>query len=258
MLNLLKRFRGRPTAPPVYRVPKGERVYAVGDVHGCARQLDALLKAIEADCAGSQLQTRLVFLGDLVDRGPASAQVIERLLHGDLPAAHHAFLMGNHEEVLLDVYEGKVGRLEGWLKYGGVQTLRSYGITREDILKLGLGLSALMRERIPEEHIRFIRTFADKLQIGDYLFVHAGIRPGVPIPQQRSSDLRWLRGGFLDDDTDHGLMVVHGHTISNEPEIRDNRIGVDTGCYQTGKLTALVLEGAERRFISNNEIWTAG
>lgn len=247
----LERLRGRSSAAREYRIPAGERVYAIGDVHGCAKELDSLLAVIGADIAGSTLTNRLVFLGDLVDRGPASAQVIERLYHGQVPADHPTFLMGNHEEVMLDVYDGKVERLDGWLRFGGVQTLESYGIAREDIFRLGLDLPNLMQERIPEAHIAFIRGFANRVEIGDYLFVHAGIRPGIPVDEQQASDLRWIRSGFLDDDTDHGRMVIHGHTITSRPEIRANRIGVDTGCYQSGRLTALVLEGTDRRFLTN-------
>lgn len=253
MLNLLKLLRGRRSSPPEYRVPPGQRIYAVGDVHGCARELDSLLNAISSDCAATDKDTQLIFLGDLVDRGPASADVMNRLCVGDLPAARHAFLMGNHEEVMLAVYDGDVDRLDGWLRYGGIQTLESYGISREEVFCLGLDLPAVMAERIPAEHIEFMRGFADCLQIGDYLFVHAGIRPGVAVEEQSASDLRWMRGEFLDDARDHGLIVVHGHTISSEPDVHHNRIGVDTGCYKSGTLTALVLEGTDWRFLTNRQ-----
>lgn len=251
VFNLWDRLFGRRSAVREYRVPPGERVYAIGDVHGCAAQLDSLLNLIAADLAESELTSHLVFLGDVVDRGPASAQVIHRLCGGEVPTDHQTYLMGNHEEVMLDVYEGQVERLEGWLRFGGVQTLESYGIAREEIFRLGLDLPDLMREYIPRAHIEFMRGFADSAEIGDYLFVHAGIRPGIAIDEQQASDLRWIRAGFLDDGTDHGRIVVHGHTITGKPDVRSNRIGVDTGCYQSGTLTALVLEGADRRFLTN-------
>ncbi|MEO6359600.1 MAG: metallophosphoesterase [Sphingomicrobium sp.] len=229
------------------------RVYAVGDVHGCAIELDRLLTIIADECRTAQVITHLIFLGDLIDRGPASAEVVARLERRDLPGDRHDFLMGNHEEIMVRVFDGDVGHLEGWLKYGGVQTLESYGIEREEILRLGLDLPSRMRDCIPHRDMEFLRNFRDQLRIGDYLFVHAGIRPGVALAEQSSRDLRWIRQGFLDDSTDHGFFVIHGHTICEEPDIASNRIGVDTGCYQSGRLTAIVLEGASRRFLHSAE-----
>ncbi|MEO5772677.1 MAG: metallophosphoesterase family protein [Sphingomicrobium sp.] len=250
MFNPFKFFFPKATDPSGSSVPAGTRVYAVGDVHGCIGELNRLLIEIAGDCAGFEAETHLVFLGDLVDRGPASAEVVDRLDRRDLPCSKHHFLMGNHEEVMLNVLDSKVEQLPGWLRYGGIQTLESYGITREEVLRLGLDLPPRMREVIPERHVRFLRSLRDAIQIGDYLFVHAGIRPGVAIREQRTQDMRWIRQGFLDDDTEHGVTVVHGHTISSAPEIRPNRIGIDTGCYESGKLTALALEGSDRRFIT--------
>jgi serine/threonine protein phosphatase 1 len=199
------------------------------------------------------MDTHLVFLGDLVDRGPASRQVLERLESRDLPCDVHHFLFGNHEEIFLDVLDGNTEPLEKWVRYGGLQTLESYGIGRDEIFRLGFDLPRLMREKVPEDHVRFLRSFRDSLTIGDYVFVHAGIRPGISLEDQRPADLRWIRGGFLDDEaTDHGFIVVHGHTITEEPDIRPNRIGLDLGCYRSGKLSALVLEGRERRFLATS------
>lgn len=233
-------------------VPAGCRVYAVGDVHGCFAQLEALLGNIESDCAEHDDTTHLVFVGDLVDRGPGSADVIRKLRRGPLPCRHQSFIMGNHEEAMLAVYDGDLESLNGWLTYGGTETLESYGIDRAEIFRLGQNLPQRMRAAIPAEDIAFIRSFEDQVPLGDYLFVHAGIRPGVPLREQDENDLRWIRSEFLDDDeTDHGAVIVHGHTISSEPEIRSNRIGIDTGCYSSGRLTALVLEGTSRRFLTN-------
>lgn len=234
-----------------YRVPRDLRVYAVGDIHGCLAELDRLLGQIEGDCADTGKDVHLVFLGDLIDRGPDSKCVVERLLRGPLPGNRRSFIMGNHEEAMLEVWGGNLGSLAGWLTYGGVQTLESYGISRSEIFQLGTDLPRRMHEAIPESHINFIESFEDQVRIGDYLFVHAGIRPGVPLAEQDTFDLRWIRDEFLyDEEADHGLMVVHGHTISAEPEMRANRIGIDTGCFASGRLTALVLEGSERRFLS--------
>jgi serine/threonine protein phosphatase 1 len=230
-------------------VPTATRVYAIGDVHGCLAELDRLLLEIEEDSAGWSGKLILVLLGDLVDRGPKSRGVIERLLNGPLPGSELHVLMGNHEEAMLSVYDGTI-EPRGWLSYGGLQTLESYGIARADHFAPGFDLGRRMREAIPAEHIAFIRGLPNHVSIGGYLFVHAGIRPGVPLGEQRASDLRWIRGGFLDSDVDHGVTVVHGHTITDAPETMPNRVGIDTGCYAGGQLTALVLEGAERRFLS--------
>jgi serine/threonine protein phosphatase 1 len=139
--------------------------------------------------------------------------------------------------------------IAGWLRFGGVQTLESYGLSRGDIFKLGSDLPKRMREVVPAAHMEFMRRMEDQVRIGDYLFVHAGIRPGYPLNQQQPNDLRWIREEFLSDERDHGAMIVHGHTIVASPELRSNRIGIDTGCYSSGRLTALVLEGTERRFL---------
>lgn len=232
-------------------VPFGSRVYAVGDVHGCLSELQKLVELIRADSSFLEGELHLVFVGDYIDRGPASAGVIDYLVSGRLPGCHHRFLMGNHEEAMLDVMGGETESLSGWLRYGGMHTLQSYGIGRAEVLKLGVDLPRRIREVVPASHAKFLRNLEDQVRIGDYLFVHAGIRPGTPLPQQEQFDLRWIRDEFLEDDeTDHGVMVVHGHTIAAEPEVKRNRIGIDTGCFSSGRLTALVLEGTERRFLS--------
>lgn len=249
MLGLLQRFARR--ARRVCSVPDGARAYAVGDVHGCKAELDLLLATIAEDSERGPAESHLIFVGDLVDRGPDSAGVIERLMRGDLPCKHHSFLMGNHEEAMIDAWDGNTEALQGWLAYGGRETLESYGIDRSQTYLLGADIVGLMQEKVPGAHIAFLRAFQDQLRLGDYLFVHAGIRPGIPLAEQDSNDLRWIRDEFLNDgETDHGVVVVHGHTIAEQPEIRSNRIGIDTGCYASGRLTALVLEGAERRFLS--------
>lgn len=235
----------------LFEAPVGARVYAVGDIHGCLAELQALTEAIRADAVGFEGDVTIVFVGDFVDRGPDSAGVIEHLVSGELPGRHHRFLMGNHEEAMLEVLDGDAESLNGWLRYGGVQTLESYGIGRGEVYRLGIDLAARMREAVPQAHVDFLRALEDQVRLGDYLFVHAGIRPGTPLHEQEQFDLRWIRHEFLEDDeTDHGVMVVHGHTIASEPEVRTNRIGIDTGCFSSGRLTALVLEGTERRFLS--------
>ncbi len=233
------------------RGPDGHRAYAVGDIHGRLDLLDELLAKIEVDIAQrKRAQNLVVFLGDLIDRGPQSAQVIERLRTWKPRDATATFLCGNHEEVLLRVLAGEPTILGDWLKFGGVECLASYGIsaTELDDQEEPEAL-ATVKAAIPIQHQSFLASFADTLRFGDYLFVHAGIRPGREITAQEQKDLRWIRHPFLDDATDHGFVVVHGHTISEEVEERANRIGIDTGAYRSGVLTAMAIEGGQRWFL---------
>ena len=165
---------------------------------------------------------------------------------GELPGEAATFLTGNHEEVMVACYDGDYALCQKWLQYGGMQTLESYGLSRTEIFDNSNDLPAAIRRAVPERHVNFLRSFDDFLDLGDYIFVHAGMRPGRALEAQESADLRWIRDGFLNDETDHGAIVVHGHTIVPDIEIRPNRIGVDLGCYQSGALAALVLEGAAR------------
>jgi serine/threonine protein phosphatase 1 len=235
------RRRRRPSGP------RGHRAYVVGDVHGRLDLLDILLALIEKDILDrGDLKTTIVFLGDLIDRGPDSAGVIERLSSFNPGYAEVACLMGNHEEVLLRVADGEVGILPQWLRFGGKDCLQSYGLDPASIGKKQQGdAAALIRETIPQSHLKFLRSFADTISFGSFLFVHAGIRPGTSLDEQLQYDLRWIREPFLSDERDHGYVVVHGHTISDSIEVRANRIGIDTGAYKTGVLTALAIEGSE-------------
>jgi serine/threonine protein phosphatase 1 len=226
---------------------RGLRAYAVGDVHGRLDLLDQLLDKIHEDIKRRPARkVLLVFVGDLIDRGPNSAQVVERLRTYRRPAVETVFLLGNHEEVLLRILSGDADMITKWRLFGGKECLDSYGV---DTAKLA-GLKKeealeVIRKAVPREHVEFLRTFDDSCRFGDYLFVHAGIRPGVEIDQQRQSDLRWIREPFLFDETDHGFVVVHGHTIRPEVEMRPNRIGIDTGAYKSGVLTALAIERSD-------------
>jgi serine/threonine protein phosphatase 1 len=246
-------FSSRPPSSP--RGAKAHRAYVVGDIHGRLDLLEALLDTIHSDLAERPPQKALlVFVGDLIDRGPSSAQVVERLRTYSHDGVRPVFLLGNHEEVLLRILDGEASLIESWLRFGGAQCLKSYGCdagaltAMTDVQKL-----EAVREAIPPEHVDFLKGFADTFRFGDYLFVHAGIRPGVDLEEQRQSDLRWIREPFLRDETDHGFVVVHGHTISQEVEERPNRIGIDTGAYATGILTALAIEGEERWLLDTRE-----
>ncbi|MEA1084363.1 MAG: serine/threonine protein phosphatase [Sphingomonas sp.] len=247
MLKKLLNAR-RSTVTPLTAIPEGERVYAVGDVHGCADLLDQLLARIDADDrARGPARTTIVFLGDLVDRGPASAAVIERLrlLAAERPDTR--FLLGNHEEVFLESLKGEPKALRMFCRIGGRETIMSYGIDAADYDRMDYEeLHAAMRVRVPAAHQAFLESFEDMVTIGDYVFVHAGVRPGTELTAQRGADLRWIRNPFLDHDRALDKMVVHGHTISAGLDEQVHRIGVDTGAYETGILTALGLEGSAR------------
>ena len=232
--------------------PDGYRAYAIGDIHGRIDLLDGLLAKIEADIASRRSSENfIIFLGDLIDRGPDSAAVVERLRTYGPGDATTVFLSGNHEEVMLRILAGERGSLlADWLKFGGAECLTSYGLDPAVLAAQGeaAALKAI-KAGVPHAHAEFLASFADTFRFGDYLFVHAGIRPGLAIADQTPTDLRWIREPFLEDDKDHGFVVVHGHTISSKVEERANRIGLDTGAYRTGILTALAVEGSERWFL---------
>lgn len=238
-------------APKLPAMPRGFRAYAVGDVHGRLDLLDRMLAEIVADArARGRAKNLLIFLGDLIDRGPQSAQVLERLRLWQADGWKPVFLMGNHEEVMLRVLEGDCSLLRRWLQFGGAECLQSYGLNPAwlDQADDGAALSAV-REAIPATHVNFVRSFNDTLSIGDYLFVHAGIRPGIALEDQAKADLRWIREPFLSHEDAHEAHVVHGHTIFEDVQQRDNRTGIDTGAYRTHLLTALGLEEDRRWFL---------
>ena len=249
MLSFWQKAPATWQVPPA--VPDGHRVYAVGDVHGQDHLLADLLAQIEADNGHAPTrESTIVFLGDLIDRGPKSAEVIERLRTYRPIGLRVEFLTGNHEEVLLRILDGESSLVADWLRFGGAQCARSYGLSVSQLAKMTpAAVIEALRSAIPAEHQSFIASFADTLRAGDYLFVHAGIRPGIALAEQAQIDLRWIRGEFLDYPTRHEVMVVHGHTISENVDERAGRIGIDTGAYKHGVLTALVLEGDQRRIL---------
>ena len=252
MSGLLSFWQKSPASwdqPPV--IPEGHRVYAVGDVHGQDDLLGHLIGLIEGDIASRGVaQITLVFLGDLIDRGPKSAEVVERLRTYRPVGIRTEFLTGNHEEVLLRILNGDGNLVADWLRFGGAQCARSYGLSATGLGQMApdQAVSAL-RSAIPPEHQSFLSSFADTFRAGDYLFVHAGIRPGVPLAQQLQADLRWIREPFLEHPGRHEAMVVHGHTIRPEVDEWPGRIGIDTGAYLHGVLTAIALEGDQRWFL---------
>lgn len=242
MLGFSSRRQNEPTGA------RGYRAYVIGDVHGRLDLLEELLAKIHAELQHRPApKTLLVFVGDLIDRGPSSAQVIERLRTYRRAGIRPLFLLGNHEEVLLRILGGEAELITKWRWFGGSECLRSYGVDPEALGHLSDADALMMvRNAIPREHVEFLESFVDSCRFGDFLFVHAGIRPGIELEQQQQSDLRWIREPFLLDESDHGFIVVHGHTISEQVDERSNRVGIDTGAYRTGVLTALVVEGGQR------------
>ncbi|HEX5238303.1 MAG TPA: metallophosphoesterase family protein [Sphingomicrobium sp.] len=234
---------------------RGWRAYVVGDIHGRLDLLEAILSKIHRDLGRRHARkTLLVFVGDLIDRGPNSAQVIERLRTYRREGVRPVFLLGNHEEVLLRILKGDSELISKWRWFGGSECLQSYGADPASLTGLsGEQALAVVRNAIPASHVEFLESFDDSLRFGDFLLVHAGIRPGIEIEQQRQTDLRWIREPFLFDDTDHGFVVVHGHTITQRVDVRSNRIGIDTGAYRTGVLTALAIENSRTWFLDTRE-----
>jgi serine/threonine protein phosphatase 1 len=226
-------------------VPEGVRVYAIGDIHGRQDLLEELITRIDRDDRErGPAETSLIFLGDLVDRGPASAAVIEhlRVLAESRPRVR--VLMGNHEEIFLGALDGEPKALRLFCRIGGRETVISYGLSPDQYEQYHYeDLAQWLEREVPPAHKAFMAGFEDMVEIGDYLFVHAGIRPGVALGDQRTSDLRWIREPFLDYRRKLDRMVVHGHTVVPEVEFRPHRIGIDTGAYSSGRLTALGLEG---------------
>lgn len=251
--RFLSRFGSR-SAPPA-RLPEGWRVYAVGDIHGRLDCLIAVETAIRnhAATAAPCAESAVIFLGDYVDRGPASREVIEMLLPRRFAGLPARLLLGNHEDaMLLFLDDPEIG--PAWLAYGGLATLASYGIVAPPSMPVAERVDYYRQElvaRLPEAHLRFLQQLELSVELGDYLFVHAGVRPGVPLDMQDRRDLFEIREPFLSTRKALPWRVVHGHTISEEPEDLPHRIGVDTGAYATGRLSCAVIEGEAVTFLSS-------
>ncbi|MBF0562870.1 MAG: serine/threonine protein phosphatase [Alphaproteobacteria bacterium] len=242
-------------------VPAGVRIYAIGDIHGRADLLARLLGKIAdaAASAGSVLRQFIVFLGDYIDRGPLSREVVELILNSLPLGFERVTLKGNHEWLLSRFLEDStIGT--GWVNNGGLATLASYGLGGYQAAGAGaMDLETSERARrelvkiIPPRHRDFFAGLGTACRLGGYVFAHAGVRPLVPLDHQDERDLIWIREPFLSSRADFGAVVVHGHSVRLEPDLHHNRIGIDTGAYYTGRLTALMLEGRKLRFLQTGE-----
>ena len=250
--RLLKRFKGAERSPA--RVPDGMRVYTIGDIHGRADLVQNLHRMIQADASTTPSGTTktAIYLGDYVDRGLHSRDVIDLLLDEPLEDFDKVYLKGNHDDEFLNFLDDES---EGpdWFRVGGDATVYSYGVRIPRHVAPGdrfTYIQEALRAAVPPRHLAFLAGLELVREIGDYLFVHAGIRPGKALNKQEPEDMLWIRDEFLESRANHGKVVVHGHSVSDRPEVRVNRIGIDTGAYASNQLTCLVLEGATRRFLS--------
>lgn len=237
---------GAGARPTQHTLPAREtRIYAVGDIHGRLDLLERLVDRIYVDVTlRAEASTRIVILGDFVDRGPASAKIIDLLIR--LKAEPHVVvLLGNHEAIMLDAYDGDHSAMDLWLEHGGIATLESFGADLAGIeIDDTRAMIKIARRIIPRRVIAWLRKLPTHVQFGRYYFVHAGVRPGIPLADQRDEDRLWIREAFTASLHDHGAVIVHGHTVyENGVSFAPNRIGVDTGAYRTGVLSAVAIQG---------------
>lgn len=235
-------------------MPSGQRIYCIGDIHGRDDLLQQLHKQIEADAAECNGKKQIIYLGDYIDRGPSSKQVLDRLIEHKLAGFESVFLLGNHEQALLDFLENAKA-MAAWMNWGGKETLISYRVTLPPAVYIEqMELLAIqLRDRLPEKHLNFLATLEHCYSVGNYYFVHAGIRPGVPLAKQELGDQLWIREEFTRSQQQHEAVVVHGHSIATQAELLPNRIGIDTGAFHSGVLTALVLEGSSQRLLQTGQ-----
>jgi serine/threonine protein phosphatase 1 len=235
-------------------VPDGVRVYAVGDIHGRVDLLDRLHTIILEDAADSRsgVENIVVYLGDYLDRGLYSKELIDFFLDEPLAGFEAIYLRGNHDQYFLDFLVDP-DKGASWLRFGGDATVYSYGVRIPDKVAPEMRMVYIrdrLLEVVPRRHLAFLGDLEMARMIGDYLFVHAGINPDRPLSKQTPEDLLWIREAFLESDRDFGKVVVHGHSVTSVPEVRENRIGIDTGACYSNNLTCLVLEGTGKRFLS--------
>jgi serine/threonine protein phosphatase 1 len=228
----------------------GTRLYVIGDIHGRSDLLDGMIEEIHRDFeAGGECSGLTVTLGDYVDRGPDSRGVLDRLARNPFPTKYVA-LKGNHES-LFEAFLRDPSTCARWRKMGGLETLHSYRVPVGELM-VGKGFdqaAAALNKAVPDHHLRFITSLKLSLTAGNHFLCHAGVRPGVPLDRQNEEDLLWIRNEFLNSSTNFGKVVIHGHSPTEWPDVRHNRINIDTGAFATGRLTCVVIEGDRQRFL---------
>lgn len=239
------------------RTPPDTVIYAVGDIHGRADLLAAIQALIAADAPRREARRRqVVYLGDYVSRGGDSREVVDRVRNWLPEGFERIALKGNHEDLLLRFLDGELDAGRHWFDYDGLDTLAHYGVAIDDRRARDDASVSALRDRfaaaLPQAHLDFFRSLPASHGAGGYCFVHGGVRPGVALAEQTDHDRMWIRKPFLESDADHGAVVVHGHSISPQPVVRHNRIGIDTAAYRSGILTCLVLEDAARDFLQTS------
>ncbi len=252
-MNWKNWFREEPHPTP--KLEDGLRVYAIGDVHGHLDLLLELIEMIKEDLREHPVDRSIeLYLGDYIDRGPSSREVLEYLRQSDSVCDERICLKGNHEQTVIDFLRDP-DRLKNWARYGGMEMLRSYGIEEGKPMTSAAckGIHKQFVAAFPQIDMEWCRDLPTSASFGDYFFAHAGVRPGVPLEQQSDKDLLWIRDEFLSSNKYHGKFIVHGHTPANEPEVHTNRINVDTCAYGTGVLTCLVLEGEDKSFMATGD-----
>ena len=235
------------------RLPSNHRVYAIGDVHGHLGALLRLEAVIDHDLRARPVDhVTTIYLGDYIDRGPDSRGVIDHLARKADTSGDIQFLKGNHDATLQAFLENPA-IMADWRRFGGLETLCSYGVDVRMLMR-GVGAEearAALIQRMPPSHVAFLDNLQSFIVMGGYCFVHAGLKPGVALDQQTDEARLWIRDEFLNYRGSFGTIVVHGHTPVEAPDVRPNRIAVDTGVYLTGRLTAAVVEGNDVRFLSS-------
>lgn len=254
MKSILKSIRYfRRSELALAGLPENHRLYCIGDIHGCLDLLQEIHQKITLDALNFRGIKLLVYLGDYIDRGAHARQVIDCLLENNFPDFEKVFLLGNHEQVLLQFVLGKDASVaHNWFRFGGLSTLQSYGVNVRGIpsTKDLEQLRAEFREKLPDAHLDFFARLVLNYEIGGYFFVHAGVKPKVKLHRQHPEDMLWSREKFLTSDVFHGKVIVHGHSVTEVPEVRHNRIGLDTGAgYAGGKLTCAVFEDTRIRYL---------
>lgn len=242
-------FKRKPPVQPF--LPADTRVYCIGDIHGCNSLLQELLLEIQRELKNFKGRVIMVYLGDFIDRGPHSKEVIDTLLNNQPHDIETVYLRGNHEQVLLDCLNNPA-LISTWLNYGGLAALASYKVSVAKIptkLQDLVQIQQQLKEKLPPSHYHFFINTRLSYTLGSYFFVHAGIYPGRSLARQQPQDLLWIRDEFIQSTKYHEKIIVHGHTISPQPVLLNNRIGIDTGAFCSGKLTCLVLESDQQRIL---------